>query len=262
VYLVTDFVESNAWVFVNPPSPSIDPTALALVSDPNTNSFQAVYSNGEGADACSGGDCLGTSAQGWESITLGQYSSDCTDGIQPGYFVTRVAASTNYADVYNWLNPGVVTPPTDPFTTWQDYYFTPTELANPSYSGPDASPVGTGFSNTNQFLMGFNPTNSAAYLHIISIVKSNGNAIITYLGANGDTSYANGPVTGFASRTNVLDFTAGTGNGSYTSTNWMNTGQTNILSGGNGLGMVTNMTDVGGATNKPSRFYRVRVIVP
>jgi hypothetical protein len=256
VFFVTDFVESNAWVFVNPPSPSVDPNAVALVNDPNTNSFQAVYSNGSG---CSDGDCIGNAAQGWESITLGQYSS-CSGGggtIQPGYFVTRVAASTNYADVYNWLNPGV-TPPTDPFTAWQQAYFTPSELANANYSGPNADPLGTGFSNTNQFLMGFSPTNSAAFLHIISIVKSNNNSIITYLGANGDNTY----VPGFLSRTNVLDFTTGSGNGSFASTNWMNTGQTNILSGGNGLGVVTNMVDVGGATNKPSRFYRVRVIVP
>jgi hypothetical protein len=122
--------------------------------------------------------------------------------------------------------------------------------------------VGTGYSNTNQFLLGFNPTNSAAYLHIISVVRTNGNAVITYLGANGDTSYASGPVTGFTSRTNVLEFTTGTANGSFSSINWTSTGQTNILSGGDGLGVVTNMVDVGGANDKPSRYYRIQVILP
>ena len=29
-----------------------------------------------------------------------------------------------------------------------------------------------------------------------------------------------------------------------------------------GLGTVTNMTDFGGATNGPSRYYRVRVLLP
>ena len=34
------------------------------------------------------------------------------------------------------------------------------------------------------------------------------------------------------------------------------------VSGGTGVGLVTNMVDSGGATNKPSRYYRVRVLVP
>ncbi len=115
-------------------------------------------------------------------------------------------------------------------------------------------------SNTNQFLAGFNPTNAAAYVHIISISKTNsGNDIrVDYLGASGDSTYT----PGFASRTNVLEFTAGTGNGSYSTNGFASTGQTNILSGGTGLGTLANMVDPGGATNTPSRYYRVRVIVP
>ena len=126
-------------------------------------------------------------------------------------------------------------------------------------SSPNADPLGKGMSNTNQFMAGFNPTNAAAYLHIISIAKTNNNADIkvTYLGANGDSTYNGGP----ASRTNVLEFTTGTANGSYTNS-FTSTGQTNILGGGTGLGVVTNMVDSGGATNKPSRFYRVRVMLP
>jgi hypothetical protein len=120
-----------------------------------------------------------------------------------------------------------------------------------------SDPTGDGVSNTNKFLAGFNPTNSAAYAHILSVVTSGINMNITYLGANGDTSYAGGPTT----RTNVLEFTAGTGDGSYTNA-FASTGQTNILSGGNGLGVVTNMVDGGGATNMPSRYYRVRVLAP
>ncbi|MGD0651249.1 MAG: autotransporter-associated beta strand repeat-containing protein [Verrucomicrobiia bacterium] len=116
---------------------------------------------------------------------------------------------------------------------------------------------GDGMSNTNEFLAGFNPTNSAAYLRIISIVKSNNDIKVTYLGANGDSSYAGGP----ASRTNVLEFTSGTANGSYTN-NFVSTGMTNILSGGTGVGAITNMVDLGGATNVPARYYRVRVLVP
>jgi hypothetical protein len=63
------------------------------------------------------------------------------------------------------------------------------------------------------------------------------------------------------SRTNVLEFTTGTAIGSY-SNNFASTGQTNILSGGIGLGTLANMVDPGGATNRPSRYYHVRVLVP
>ena len=130
-----------------------------------------------------------------------------------------------------------LTPPPAPvsFTTWQHDYFTTSELTNSAYSGPNADPLGKGISNTNQFLAGFNPTNSAAYPHIISIAKSSStNLVITYLGASGDSAWS----PGFASRTNVLEFTTGTANGSY-SNNFVSTGQTNILSGGAGLGTAT-----------------------
>jgi hypothetical protein len=60
----------------------------------------------------------------------------------------------------------------------------------------------------------------------------------------------------------VLDYTTGDANSNYTNGGWQDTGQTNILSGGNGSGIVTNMTDNGGATNVPSRYYRIRVLVP
>jgi autotransporter-associated beta strand protein len=148
-----------------------------------------------------------------------------------------------------------VTGSVDPFTTWANHY----GLSGANANG-NACPTGDGMSNTNKFLAGFNPTNSAAYLHIISIARTNSNTDIriTYLGANGDTTYSGGP----SSRTNVLEFTTGTANGSYATNNFASTGQTNVLGGGTGLGVVTNMVDSGGATNKPSRFYRVRVLLP
>jgi fibronectin-binding autotransporter adhesin len=154
------------------------------------------------------------------------------------------------------VNLDVTSAPLGPFATWQLQYFGSTSCA---LCGGNASYTGDGMSNTNKFLAGFNPTNSAASLHVISITKTNNNADIkvTYLGANGDST---SPLD-ILSRTNVLEFTTGTANGSYTN-NFASTGQTNILSGGTGLGVVTNMLDSGGATNKPSRFYRVRVLLP
>jgi hypothetical protein len=111
-------------------------------------------------------------------------------------------------------------------------------------------------SNTNEFLAGFNPTNNAAYPHIIAIARSSADMNVTYLGANGDSTYTGGP----ASRTNVLEFTTGTASGNY-SNNFASTGKTNILSGGTGVGVVTNMVDTGGAIGA-TRYYRIRVLAP
>ena len=141
------------------------------------------------------------------------------------------------------------------FPWWQYSYFGTTN--NNADTGPNVDVYGTGMSNTNKFLAGFSPTNAAAYLHIISVTETNNNINVIYLGPNGDDTWS----PGIASRTNVLEYTAGRANGSY-SNNFASTGQTNILSGGNGLGVVTNITDSGGATNVPSRYYRVRVLVP
>jgi PKD repeat protein len=132
--------------------------------------------------------------------------------------------------------------------SWSNNYGVPGDLA-------DAD--GDGLSNTNEFLAGFNPTDNAAYLRISSVVISGSDLIIAYLGANGDSTWS----PGIAARTNVLEYSAGTADGGYTN-DFVSTGQTNVLGGGNGSGVITNMVDPGGATNMPSRFYRVRVLVP
>jgi PKD repeat protein len=142
-----------------------------------------------------------------------------------------------------------------PFAWWQLQYFGCTNCAQ---AQPDADPFGKGISNTNQFLAGFDPTNSAAYAHIIDIAVTNTTDInVVYLGADGDSTWS----PGIVSRTNVLEFTAGAADGSY-SNNFATTGLTNIFSGGSGLGTNATVTDVGGVTNTPSRYYRVRVLVP
>ena len=143
----------------------------------------------------------------------------------------------------------------------QQYGFDPLD---PIVASADTD--GDGFSNLQKYLAGFNPTNAAACLHVISVATSGTNITVTYLGASGDTNY----VSGIQSRTNVLDFTTGDASGNYTNGGWQDTGQTNILGvgisvtggEGTGLGTVTNMTDVGGVTSSTTRYYRVRVLVP
>jgi len=169
----------------------------------------------------------------------------------PGYAVYKLCVTTNYTEAYNDLIGGG---PSDPFATWQGQYFSGGS-GNPN-AAPGADPDGDGMINTNEFLAGFNPTNSAAYLHIISIARTDGtNVTVTYLGSSGDSSYMGGPT----SRTNVLESTTGTPP-SYTN-NFVSTGQTNVLSGGTGLGQQATFVHTNGATG-PARYYRVRVLVP
>jgi PKD repeat protein len=172
-----------------------------------------------------------------------------TDGVYSVTLIVSGVGGSSTNTVANMINVY------DPFAWWQQSYF---DCTNCAQAQPGADPYGTGMSNTNKFLAGFNPTDSEAYLHIISFAETNTTDInVIYLGSNGDTNY----VPGVISRTNVLEFTTGTASGGY-SNDFESTGQTNILSGGTGTGIVTNMVDPGGATNIPSRFYRVRVLLP
>jgi PKD repeat protein len=331
VFLMADFVNSNTYVFVNPPGPPSgysNATDLVNWSDGSVIDTADLAVHGDGS-GCS--YCPGASDQGWNSVIVGQYSA-CPGETQQGYNITRLAASTNYTLVWKWLNspaaasftaaPTNGAPPltvqfTDTttggptvwnwafgdggvstnqspvytyntagtwtvqliasnsvgwstnsavitvgsavagFAAWQAAYFPGGGTLSPA--GVDA--YGTGMSNTNKFLAGFNGTNKAAYLRITSVAKQNGtNVVVTFLGSNGDSGYTGGP----SSRANVLDYTTGTANGSYTN-NWPSATQavqTNILSGGNGNGTISSFTDVGGASPGPTRYYRVRVLVP
>jgi hypothetical protein len=56
-------------------------------------------------------------------------------------------------------------------------------------------------------------------------------------------------------KTNALQWTGGTGNGSFATNNFAN-----LFIVTNTVGTTTNYLDVGGATNKPARYYRVRLV--
>jgi len=133
----------------------------------------------------------------------------------------------------------VVTVPLSAFQQWQMNYFGCTNCAQ---AAPDADPLGKGISNTNQFLLGLNPTNAASVFRILSVAQETTDVVITWAAGAG--------------RTNVVQATAGDANGGYTN-NFSDISGLIILSGS---GDVTNSyTDVGGATYIPSRYYRIRL---
>ena len=97
---------------------------------------------------------------------------------------------------------------------------------------------GDGQSNLAEFLAGTDPNNSASAFRITGVVRTNNDFLITWM-------------TGIG-RTNALQATNGDG---YSTNNFAD-----IFTVTNALGTVTNYLDIGGATNKPSRFYRIRLV--
>jgi len=201
----------------------------------------------------------------------GPYTMIATGLVSISYTDTSVVDGTTYYYVVTAFNAYGQSPysaevnatPLSAYQQWQIQYF---DSISNSAAADNVDADGTGMSNLQKYQAGFNPTNPAAYLHLISIATSGANVVVAYLGASGDTNY----MPGAQSRTNVLDFTTGDASGNYTNGDWQDTFQTNILgvgltddgSGGTALGTVTNMTDFGGATSGPSRYYRVRVLLP
>jgi PKD repeat protein len=125
------------------------------------------------------------------------------------------------------------------FQAWQIQYFGST--TNPA-AAANADPDGDGQNNLAEFLSGTNPTNSASGLHITSVAPSGSDVVVTWSTAGGVT--------------NVVQATAGDGNGGY-STNFTDLSGPIAITGSGDV--ITNYTDVGGATNMPSRYYRVRL---
>ena len=153
-------------------------------------------------------------------------------------------APAGYTYTISTSTPGQVnldvTLPLTPFQQWQTNYFGSTN--NPA-ADPNADPDGDGQNNLAEFLSGTNPTNSLSGLRIISVVRQTTDVVITWTTAGG--------------RTNAVQATTGDANGGYI-TNFADISNPINISGSGDA--TTNYVDVGGATNVPSRYYRVRLV--
>ncbi len=163
-----------------------------------------------------------------------------TVGMTPNPSFTYTIA-TNTAGQVDLVVSSAGPPPVDPFVTWQLQYFGCTNLAICPQAAGNADPDGDGVSNTNEFLSGTDPTNSASAFRIVSIVTMGSDLLIDWM-------------TG-AGKTNALQWTAGTGDGSYQTNAF-----TDLFIVTNTTGTATNYLDIGGATNFPARYYRVRLV--
>lgn len=156
------------------------------------------------------------------------------------YTVTQTVASASCGistniqlNLINALTPGS-------WEAWQWQFFNCIGCAQ---AAGDADPLGKGMSNTNQFLAGLNPTNSASVFRIISAVRNTTDVAITWTTAG--------------VRTNALQATTGDANGGYTNNFQDISGLIVINVSGDAT---TNYVEIGGATNTPSRYYRIRLV--
>ena len=152
------------------------------------------------------------------------------------------AISTNTHGQVNLIVASTA-PPLDQFAAWQFQYFGSTNLAIYPQAAANADPFGKGMSNTNQFLAGLNPTNPASLFKIISTVRNSTDVVIVWKTAG--------------LRTNAVQATVGNANGRY-STNFVDISGPIIIPGTGDA--TTNYVDGSGATNTPSRYYRVRLV--
>ncbi len=176
------------------------------------------------------------------TYALFSYTGNLTDntlniGTLPGGFSGTISNDTlNKLVLLNVTGGG----PSDPFALWQFQYFGSTNCAT---CGGDADFDGDGISNTNEFLAGTVPTNTVSGLRIISATRSGNDITVTWSTAGG--------------RTNILQVSSGTANGSFTNNFTDVPGSQTIVAGSGDV--TTNYTDAGGATNGPARYYRIRL---
>jgi hypothetical protein len=153
--------------------------------------------------------------------------------------------STNTAGQVNLVVESVAPPPADPFVLWQLQYFGCTNLALCPQAAGDADPLGKGMSNTNQFLVGLNPTDPASLFRIISVATQGDDTIVTWTTAG--------------AHTNIVQATGGDATGGYTTNGFADIPASETILPGSG-DLSTNYIDSGSATNAPSRYYRIRLV--
>jgi pectate lyase len=126
-----------------------------------------------------------------------------------------------------------------PFQTWQFQYFGCTNCPQAELS---ADPDGDGMNNDAEFQSGSNPTNSTSALQITSVEPQGSDIVVTWKTIGGHTNAVQA-TTGEGYNTNFVDITT----------------SPHVVISGNG-DATTNYVDIGGGTNSPLRFYRVRLV--
>jgi endonuclease/exonuclease/phosphatase family metal-dependent hydrolase len=127
---------------------------------------------------------------------------------------------------------------------WRQQYFGHIEPDASDESRAQDDPDGDGCNNLCEFQAGTDPTDGASYFHITSVAAQGNDVLLAW-------------ATGLG-RTNVVQVAPGLPDGSY-SNNFTDILPSIVLPAGIGA-TTTNFSDPGGATNIPSRYYRLRLV--
>jgi pectin methylesterase-like acyl-CoA thioesterase/PKD repeat protein len=228
-----------------------DSATLTVITVPATASFLASPTNGfeplavTFTDTSTGSEPL--------SLTWDLGDTTTTNTASGASFVHTYAAGTytvtltasNSVGTSTLVSNNLITAVTPtPFEAWQLLHFGCTDPECPQ-AAATSDPDGDGLNNMAEFLAGTDPNSSASALRITSAVKQGNNVVITWATAGGHT--------------NVVQAAAGGANGSFTTNNFVDIAASTTIVAGTG-DATTNYTDVAGATNAPTRFYRVRLV--
>jgi beta-glucanase (GH16 family) len=184
----------------------------------------------------------------------GPYTNVASGVIGTAYTDANVTNGTTYYYVVSSLNGNCTganssevnatpTAPNTPFQQWQAFYF-----GNSGNGAPNFDPYGKGISNTNQFLLGLNPTNPASTFTIIAVSQSGGTNTVTWKTSGGDVNAAlfGGPTV----ITNFVQGAVGTPDGEYSNNFSAISGPMIITPAGD---TVTNFSDTSGT----NLYYRI-----
>jgi hypothetical protein len=209
-------------------------TAVAQIGGDIRVSFASVSGKYYCLDRC---DSLGG---GWTNLVDGvpgnngiQQITDIGGASRPtSFYRVRLSQSTGPGQLDS-VGDGIL-------DSWRTQYFGGDGTTTNNLSCAACDPDGDGMSNLQEYLVGTDPTNRASAFLITSVVNTGADILVTW--------------TMGAGKTNALQVSSGDANGSFTNA------FTDLFSVTNTVGTQTNYLDIGGATNVPSRFYRVRLV--
>ena len=229
-WLVTSYAPTGPIIAASPQSQTVptgqNATFTVVAGGSNPLSYQWYFNTNSPIANATNATLTITSVQ---STNVGAYS----------VIVSNSVNATNSA--FAMLT--IPAPPLTAFQAWQMLYFGCTNNGSIcTQAAPNADPYGKGISNYDQFLLGLNPTNPASMFQILSVVPQGNDAVITWRTAGGST--------------NVVQATGGDVSGNY-ATNFTDISGPIAVAGSGDT--TTNYLDAGGATNIPSRYYRIRL---
>ena len=227
-------------------------SSLPVTVNPNPTAFNvtgggAYCASGSGATVGLDGSQAGVNYQlQLNSVNTGSPVAGTGSALsfvnQTGVGTYTVVATDGTTGCTTTMNGSATVTLTDPFVCWQLQYF---GCTNCPQADAAADPDGDGQNNLAEFLAGTIPTNSVSVLRITSAVTSGANVTLIWSTAGGHT--------------NIVQVSTGASDGSYNTNGFVDIAGSLTIVGGSG-DTSANYVDVGGATNAPSRYYRVRLV--